>query len=308
MNKIKPQTARYIKLGKGGMFEQVCIEQNNTIRLSYHTVPHHLCLAGNWDAVYRYFIEQKASESGAAARHRDQIKDFYKKGEDTLWVTFYKNRLWWCFAQVEVHLLPDGTKERKTISGWHDTDIGGNPLDAARLSGELLSMQGFRGTICRVKLFDYLIRKINAQISPHEQASLHARKALAASLIAIIRNLPWKEFELLVDLIFRQAGWQRLSEVGGRQKTLDLDLWSPIANERYLIQIKSRATRQEFEQFCKKTAKMEGYARYYFVVHSPFNELRAALETDLHRLWLPENIADLAVQYGLTDWLITKAI
>jgi hypothetical protein len=308
MNKIKPEDARYIKLGSEGRFEESCIEQTQTIRLDYRTVAHDWCLQGDWDAVRRWWIEEELSEPGAATRHTNQIRDFYEAGEDMLWATFYKNRLWWCFAQTGVHLLPDGTKERHTINGWHDQDIDGKPLDVARLSGQLLSMQGFRGTICRVKLFDYLVRKINDEASPQEQAALDARQALATTLIAIIRNLPWQEFELLIDLIFRQAGWQRLSKVGGEQKTLDLDLWSPIANERYLIQIKSKATRQEFERFKGKTGEMEGYGRCYFIVHSPQGGLEEAAETELHKLWLPEKIADLVVQHGLTDWVIAKAI
>lgn len=308
MHKIQPEDARYIKLGKGGQFEQVCIEKDSSICIGYTTVPHDKCLAGDWEGVRQWFIDKQDSDPGAATRHRDQIRDFYEGSAEMLWVTFYQNRMWWCFARPDVILLPDGTKERKTVIGWHNADITGEPLDISRLNGQLLSMQGFRGTICRVKLFDYLVRKINAEKSPAEQEVDAARLALTKALTAIIKTLPWKEFELLVDLIFRQAGWQRISQLGKTQKSLDLDLLSPVANERYCVEIKSRANRQQFEQFKNETEGIEEYGRYYFVVHSPASNLAKDMETDLYKLWLTEDIANLVVQYGLTDWVIAKSM
>ena len=308
MDKIKPKDSRYIKLGRGGKFESTCIEVDNSIRLDYRIVPHELCMAGEWEAVRQWFIEEHDSDTGAATSHRNQIKDFYQLRTDVLWVTFYKNMLWWCYAQPVVNLLDDGTKERHTITGWHNTNINGKPLPISKLNGQLTSMQGFRGTICRVKLHDYLVRKINGEVIPKEQAALEAQQALTNSLIAIIQSLPWKEFELLIDLIFRQAGWQRLSEVGGGQKTLDLDLWSPITDEKYQVQIKSQAGRNQFEEFQKDTEGATEDGRYLFVVHTPQGDLTKNLETDLHKLWLVEDIAQLVVQYGLTDWVIAKAI
>jgi hypothetical protein len=56
MNKIKPEDARYIKLGSEGRFEESCIEQMQTIRLGYRNVPHDWCLQGDWDAVRRWWI------------------------------------------------------------------------------------------------------------------------------------------------------------------------------------------------------------------------------------------------------------
>lgn len=308
MEKIHPSDARYIKLGLGGIFEQECIRQRRTIRLDYRGVPHDLCAAQDWEGVRQWFITVRGSDIGAATRHRDQIKDFYEAPEDMLWVTFYQNQLWWCQAQAKVHFLPDGTKERNTLTGWHNIDITGEPLSVAHLNGKLTSMQGFRGTICKVSQFPYLVRKINGETAPDEQAALDVRQALTEALAPIIQKLHWKEFELLVDLIFRQAGWQRLSTVGGEQKTLDLDLWSPIANENYLVQIKSKASRQEFEMFQQNVQEGEQYTRCYFVVHSPEGGLEQAQGTDFYKLWLTQDIADLVVRYGLADWVITKAI
>lgn len=307
MEKINPVNAYYIKLGTGGYREKTCIESESTIWINYPEIPRKLFEAGKWVAVRDLFV-QNGVDPGAATRHKNQVQIFCESGEDTLWITFYKNRLWWCFAQPEVHYSPEGAKSRKTVNGWHSTNIDNDPLEMGQLSGQLLTVQGFRGTLCAVKSFGYLVRKINNETSPEEQAALDARENLVQSLIAIIQHLPWKEFELLTDLIFRQAGWQRLSQLGKTQKTLDLDLMSPISQERYLIQIKSQASRKQFEKFSFETKEIEEFTRYYMIVHTPQPKLTKDLETDTHKLWLPKDIAELVVQYGLTDWVISKAV
>ena len=306
MRKINPNSAFYIKLGSGGDHEHECIKVNNTLWLGYTDVPHELCRDRKWEEVKAVLMRKRGCSPGTATRCVNQICTFYEAGEDVLWVTFHKNQLWWCFARPEITLLPDGSKTRDTRDGWRSTDIHGKPLDMSRLSGKLISMQRYQGTVCSVKEFEYLVRKINGQRSPLEQAALDARDTLAQALEQIIRRLNWKEFELLTDLIFRQAGWQRIGQLGKTQKTLDLDLFSPIANERYLVQIKSRASRKQFEQFQEKTGGMEAFSRYYFVVHSPASNLIKALETEAYKLWLPVEIASLVIQYGLVDWVIEK--
>ena len=155
--------------------------------------------------------------------------------------------------------------------------------------------------------FDYLVRKINAEISPDEKAAQEAQGAYLDAIEQLIKHLAWKDFELLMDLVFRQAGWQRLGQVGKTQKSLDLDLLSPIRNERYLVQVKALADKGTFEQFQQKTSALEEYACYYFAVHTPDDNLTKELETETYKLWLPGDIARLTVQYGLAEWVIDKA-
>ena len=305
--KINPISALYIKLGSGGRFEKHCIEVAQVIRLGYNEIPHDLCLRGDWEAVREIFIQERGSDPGSATRHTNQVKAFYEAGNDVLWVTFYNNRLWWCFASPEITLLPDGSKTRPVKGSWCSTDIEGTTLVMDQLSGSLLSMQGFRGTICSVREFDYLVRKINAEQSPAEKAVQHSFEELVKALVAIIRQFNWKEFELLTDLIFRQAGWQRVNQLGKTQKGIDLDLISPIANERYYVQVKSKAGEKVFDDFVQRTTASDEYSRYYLVVHSPAGDLTKDLETDTHRLWLSDDIARLVVKYGLVEWVIGKA-
>ncbi len=303
---IKPSSTLYIKLGRGGRWERECIEIDQTLRLGYDTVPHELCLQGKWDDVLRE-LETIRSSTGAAKRDTNQIRLFYESDDSVLWVTFFGDRLYWCFSTSEVTLLPDKSKTRSVISRWSSTDVKGQPLQKSQLSGKLLSMQGFRGTICSVGETEYLVQKINGQIPKEIEEAQAALSELERKLEIIIRQLHWQDFEILVDLIFRQAGWQRVSELGKTLKTLDLELISPITAEQYGVQIKSKANLAELESYQDKFADMQGYTRLYFVVHTPSSDLVPAKVIEDIELWLPQDIAHWAMKYGLADWIIAKA-
>ncbi len=62
--------------------------------------------------------------------------------------------------------------------------------------------------------------------------------ALKESVKKSIKNLYWKDFEILVDLLFTQGGWRRISRRGETMKSIDMELEDPITKDKYLIQIK----------------------------------------------------------------------
>jgi hypothetical protein len=305
---IRPSQALYIKLGQGGAWESQCINETQTLRLGYQEASHQLCLKGDWVTVQQ---ELKAirKDTGAATRDTNQIRLFYESDETVLWVTFFGDLLYWCFSKPKIALLADQSKTRPVLGQWRSTDVIGQPLQKNQLSGKLTSMEGFRGTICSVKEFDYLVNKINGKLSAETQEAVKALAILEQKIEILIRSLHWKDFEILVDLIFRQAGWQRVGVLGGTEKTIDLDLLSPTTSERYAIQIKSRAGRAEFEDYQRRFTDMQGYNRLYFVVHTPSIDLmEAQLKlSDEIKLLLPDKIAHLAVMYGLADWVNAKA-
>lgn len=249
---------------------------------------------------------------GAARRHANQIQLFYESGPDVLWITFYKGLLWWCFSEREVTVDSDGTKTRRALDRWSSGDIKGEPLGISRLSGKLTMLQGFRGTICEVRERDYLLRKINGEKEPQVLEAEAARDSLAKKTEAIIRKLDWRDFELLVDLIFTSAGWKRVSEVGKDQKTVDLILDAPIIGRRYGVQIKSQADRAAFEEY-KSKVENRPEVKHYFVVHSPVSDLGELAERmteeekDKVEILGPRQLAEWSVRCGLVDWLIDKA-
>lgn len=303
---IRPETALYIKLGERGKWEHDCVQRSQTLRLGYQEVPHDLCLNRDWSKVQDSSQRAYSRKSGAAKRDAYQIKHFYEAGEDVLWVTFFGRRLWWCFSKPQITRLSDGTKTRPVIGAWSDKDLRDNVLDFSSLSGKLLALQAFRGTICKVEHLEYLQHKINGTVMPEARAAKEARAGFQTSLESLIKQLHPKDFELLVDLLFRQAGFRRNSVVGETVKALDLDLVAPITEHRYAVQVKSEAGSAELLSFASSLHDMPQYQKGYFVVHSPSNDLMEASTDEKVDLLLPSTVANWAIRYGLADWVVDK--
>ncbi len=103
---------------------------------------------------------------------------------------------------------------RETVDGWQNTDIKGTKLTTDKISGNLLKMQRFQVTICGLKAFHYLVRKINAQLLPEVKEAEQAKKEMVEKMIPLMRLLTWQDFELLVDLVFANSGRIRRSVTG----------------------------------------------------------------------------------------------
>lgn len=300
----------FIKLGEAGIAENNCIG-NGQAYLSYKHVPHDLCVSGKWDEVYEVLKENRDTK-GAATRDLNQIKAFYEKQEDVIWITFVSDRLYWCHLRPGVEAGKNGTKLRNTVSGWSDKNTNGELLLKNKLSGKVLATQGFRGTICKIKddEKEYLLRKINSEVSPNEKNARAANEKLQVSLIDIIKNLNDKDFEILIDLLFSRLGWRRTGVLGGTEKDIDLDLISLMGDQRIAVQVKSRANAKIYNQYKSKYAGMLGYTTFYFVTHSPQKDLIEVTEKESEsdfNYWGPEKISDYAIKSGLIDWLIDKA-
>ena len=306
MIKVVAKKVLFIKLGQGGEYETDCIEKDNTLRLSYKEVDYTLCIDKQWQKVHAYFKTEENSKTFVATSHSNQIKQFYEEDEKTLWITFYANKLWWCFSKPEITLLIDKSKTRPVIGKWSDKDINDNVLFAGNISGKLLKTQGFRGTICRVPEEKYALAKINCEQMKEVVDVELAMFNLRTNLIFLIQSLQWKDFETLVDLIFRQAGWQRAGEIGKTQKTLDLELFAPVTGERAIVQIKSTSDMQEFLSYQDKFATMSDYDKFFYVVHTAKSNLASYENETETKLYLVDKVAELTISSGLVDWVIKK--
>ena len=306
MINIKPAKILFIKLGEGGRYEMDCIEKDQTLRIGYRAVDHQLCINHDWTAVHKYFTTEETSKTFVATSHTNQIRQFYEEDENTLWITFYANKLWWCFSKPEINFLEDKSKTRPVIGKWSDKDIHGNVLLASNISRKLLKTQGFRGTICKVPEEKYALSKINCVQLKEVVDVEQAMDNLKNKLTFLIQHLQWKDFETLVDLIFRQAGWQRVGDKGKTQKTLDLELYAPVTGERAIVQIKSQSGKIEFEKYQAEFAVMNDYDKFFYVVHSENGSLTKYInETDIN-LYLVDKVADLTISAGLVDWVVRK--
>lgn len=244
------------------------------------------------------------SDAGAATRDVKQIRAYYEADEQSIFITFVGGLLYWCRPADSVELLEDGSHRRATAEGWRKTSIGGTLLSADRLSGRLLKVQMFRGTICDVRAGDYLLRKLSDQLSPEVAAAEEAERALMTAIVGLMRLLTWQDFELLVDLVFSTSGWRRVSQVGRTQKTVDLELVLPSTAERAFVQVKSQASAAALDDYVARLAQAEAYDRMFFVWHT--GDIAEDGSPAGVVLLGPQKLSRMVLDAGLSSWLREK--
>jgi hypothetical protein len=106
--------------------------------------------------------------------------------------------------------------------------------------------------------------------------------------------------------VFTSSGWRRLGKVGGTQKTIDMDLELPTTKERAFVQVKTKTTATELEEYVDKfeeSAFGDLYDRMFYVYHSG----PAVTDTgDSVTIIGPDKLAEVVLDAGLVNWLIRK--
>lgn len=309
---ITASRALFIRLGEGNSWARRCFE-TDSLRLGFSEITHDMALdgvsAGDFSVVRDYYMSAGVSRS-TATRYSNEVREFYTAGPDVLWITFAEGRLWWCFASAEVRdtqyedQIEVGVRNRQAINGWSDKSVHGETLWINQLRGSLTTTAGFRGTICRVREFEYLLRRLNGMETDATKDVRAARDALIASVIPLIKGLHWKDFELLSELVMTQGGWQRISATGETQETIDLELEQPLTRERAVVQVKSRLSNAVASEVAEKLLAVAGGARIFLVYHT-------ATEPNLKNpegieFIGPDELARHVIDLGLVQWLMAK--
>lgn len=304
---IDPGAVRYIKLGRGGVWDDVSLDHGE-MHFGYSRVPHEVALSADKEKIRQAIVALGERDPQAIADDVREVMDFYTLGPDCLWVTFARDQLWWAFADPEVIWLGPGdghgARKRKVIGAWRNTDIAGELLRMDRLSTKLTKVASYRRTICAVEARTYLLRKVNGTVEPLVQRSTAARDALVEIVSEAIGTLHWADFETLVDVIFARSGWHRASAIGGTQKLFDLIVEQPTSNEVAGVQVKSAASQDMLSDFVQKADATGHYDRLFFVCHTPRGKL-AAPRSNVH-VWFGRRLAEIALRVGLADWVIAK--
>lgn len=305
LDRIAPQSVRYIKLGEGGLWEAECVK-HGIVRFGFgssHPDRFEQCARRDWSALREGFLAEGKTAS-TATRFTNEIRTFFEDRGDTLWITFFGERLGWGFLDAApAKPSEDGGGVWRAVSGgWKHTDVNGDVLTKERLAGSLTKLAAYRGTSCRVDVADYVVRRINGEKLPDVEKAIHALADIHAAVVGLLRLLEPRDFELLVDLVFTASGWRRLGVVGRTQKTLDLDLILPSTGERAFVQVKSRATSQELAEYLAAMDQAGPFDRMFFVYHT------GAISTDDGRAIVigPDRLSEMVVEAGLTSWLIRK--
>jgi hypothetical protein len=310
-DRITATTGRYIKLGTKGCWEPLCLKEG-TMRLGFYKVPHELGLAGDKDGIKQVYADMGA---GVASDQARQVLQFYDTSDAIIWITFADGFLWWCKAAQDVEYFgddrdryPEGSRLRRTIDGWSNRSIGGKPLRIIDLKGELTKTAAYRKTICDLKphLLDYLLRRINDEELPEVKVAQQAMDDLLASLRTMIAMLHWRDFELLVELIFSHSGWQRVSVVGETMKTTDIELRLPVTDERAMVQIKSQTSQAEMNEYIS-TFDRWAMQRLFYIYHTSKEPLRLGGPDPRITLIGPQDLASLVLRAGLVEWVLEKA-
>ena len=306
--RVGTDTAKFIKLGENGQWERLCIE-DGTLRLAYYDVPHDLALSGNKEGIRDVYLKLGFAPRTASDYAR-QVLEFYQEPPETIWITFHQGFLWWCHAKSGVEFLgqdkdehPVGSRLRRTVAGWHNMSIGGQPLRLRELNGRLTRTVGFQGAICNVSARDYLLARINDDELPVITEANAAKANTLATITSLIQHLTWQDFELLVELIFAQSGWRRVGEIGGTQRTVDIELELPSTGEHAFVQVKSATRQRELDDYVNRMDESPD-ARMFYAYHTT----TGPLATNNPRVSLigPERLSELALDAGLFTWLIEK--
>jgi hypothetical protein len=219
--------------------------------------------------------------------------------------------MWWTFTEPEVHWLGGdstrhGVRSRRCIGIWHDSDVTGVPLEETRLSTWLTKVGSYWQTICSVEAEGYAVRRINAQVEPVVQEARVLQEEMNAVAARMIGQLHWRDFEVMVDLIFARNGWRRMSAVGGTQKDFDIALEHPLTGERAYVQIKSRADAAVLRDYAARLDRSAKHNRFIFVCHSPRGALDIP-ENGVVDIWTGARLAAMALKTGLFDWLVERS-
>lgn len=306
MEEISFSNAYYIKLGRGGMWEENSIATGK-LRLGWTCSTVEDINTGNWKTIHRQIRKAlKGKPVGVVTADFNALRRIAESDSADLWVTFHKNKLWWTRLTPGKVRQDKISKYRLTAQPWSDCSVSGGLLALSNLPGKLCQLQGYRATVCRVNYPELLLRTLNGTQSEIATSIRDHRATLSQHLALAIKELHWKDFETLVDLVFRAAGWIRVSVLGQHAKGLDLELVEPIMEDRYIVQVKSQAGLADVLTTAEQFSRHE-YRRRFFVVHSPENSITNAKKIPKHvEIVTPERLATMAANAGLAGWLEDK--
>ncbi|MBP7998161.1 MAG: hypothetical protein KA314_02080 [Chloroflexi bacterium] len=308
MDPVEFTNAYYIKLGSGGKYEEAAISQSKA-RIGFDGLTIVEINGKEWQSL-KSKLQSRVDykNKGAATMDINALQTFVESTSNDIWITFHASQLWWGKLGDPVVYEDKISRYRFLLGEWFNHDIKGNRLFITQIPGSISKVQRFQGTICSVRDVDDLKRMINSQPSQAYTAIIQAKENLITQVQEGIRKLHWKDFEILVDLLFRNAGWRRVSVIGETMKYSDIELEEPITGDLYQVQIKSQATASEFDEYAQNFSH-GSFRKLYFVVHSPdkqLTEYQSSQYPDDIELVLPTKLSKMVVDSGLTDWLLKK--
>ena len=305
VSKIAAKCVRYIKLGEGSMWARECL-QDDTARVGYWSnepLIFDLCVNRRWDELQGIFASRQ-SDSRTVTRFIGEVRAFFEDKGETLWITFENQHMYWTFLDPDPPwTAKDGEGSYRKVVGWKCVDNKGEPLRMAGLSGNLTKTAGYRGTICSVTgAAEYALSRINGEQRAEVVDAVRLAADLERTIARMLQLLTWKDFELLVDLVFAHSGWRRISLAGKTQKTIDMEVLLPSTGERAFIQVKSATSQRQFDEYRASFDELD-YDKMFYVFHT------GTAQCHDKRIVLIDGtkLARMVLNAGLLYWLTEKA-
>ena len=316
MEAVKFENAYYIKLGAKGIWAEESIN-NGIVRIGWGKVSLENILNGNWDDirnVIKKYYDERGKKTGTTQDY-EALKRFCDATANDVFITFYKGIMYWCNldnSPMEMDLI---SKFRRTINGWSCKSLNDSAkeLSSNDISGRISKTQAFQGTLCRYKdtekdnEVEIINRIINGYQNPNVEEIKKFKYEICRLTIELLQHLHWKDCEILSDLIFIQSGWRRVSMQGGSMEFTDMEYFDPINNEKYAVQIKSGASKKDFEKY-EKDFSNRGFRKLFFVVFNPENSLdKVKNERRDIEILSGDKLATLIFDLGLLEWVLKKS-
>ena len=299
--------ALYIKLGEGGCWAKDSIETWK-IRIGFESINIDLIKEEKWDKIKETLDKNDKIFFNA-------LKNIIDADSETVFITFFSNKMYWCVAKKGSINEDNISKYLETEIKWSDKSINKERLFGIdQISGRITKYKAYPRRFLSIgnKLdeLNYLKQIINNNETTQYKDLFAAKAKLKEALIPAIKNLIPDDFELLVDLLFRNFGWKRISVLGKTMKDFDIILEEPLKKVLHGVQIKSEATFSDYEKY--KNIFIENYidsfSSFFFVVHTPDKKLEEYNEeAENITLYKVEEIANHAIDSGLIDWIMEKA-
>lgn len=312
MDSIEIRNAYYIKLGEivGGAGDSI---EKGIVRIGWRNIKVEDINDGKWDVILRNIkndYNSRGKKSGAQQDY-NALERFCQATSEDIFITFHKGKMYWCNLHNTLIEKDDISKFRRTKDGWSCKPINDNikTLHSAEISGQISKTQAFQATLCQYKTNEVEIirRVINGFPNPDVAKIKEKKEEICQLTTNLIKNLHWKDCEILTDLIFQQSGWHRVSMQGGSLEFEDMEYLDPINNDRYVVQVKSGASLKVFQEYEIKLIDRE-FRKMFFVVFHPDKSLEHFLNEDKKiEILFGDKLSEMIFDLGLLEWVLKKS-
>jgi hypothetical protein len=252
---------------------------NGQIHAGWSNIPHDLILSPNHEAIKRHEINDYAragKPKGTAVADANALRRLLQAPSQHVWITFEEGRMWWCTVRDGAVINPTGQDEHRgnfwlvCDRKWSDESlVHKRKLANSMLPGTVSAAAGFRATVARPKAWKTILRIIRDEQDDDAIKATNARVSYVAAIDKMVKRIHWKDFELLIDLVFARTGWTRISVLGATQKGIDMEVRNLTADEIAFVQVKSSSNQAELNRYIDQfEAQSDRYARMIFAVHT----------------------------------------